>query len=743
MRIVLFWSVSLFAFAAFGVTHSGKVLEKGTRLPLKGANVFVLPLQLKVRTDNEGAFSIDIPEGDFTWVVNVSDYIRYEREEHQGPEPVTSTILYLERRLYDVYETTIYGKEEKRDDRSHTLTQKQFLKMPGSGGDPLKAVQNLPGIARASGFSSNIIIEGSAPKDTHYTLDGIEIPIVFHFGGLTSVFFPEAIERLDYLPSGYGPEYGRAMGGQIGVWTKSGRTDAARGLTFVDFFQAGALAEGPVGNGSYLVGVRQSYFGLLLGLLFQGNANFDLQVVPAYTDGIAVYETKFTDHDRFRFATAASDDRLGFLFSSPVNKDATARGSFNYETSFYRFIPEWIHKFSDDTSSRVFLGVGKDFVHVDATSNDQSFSFETSNWAVTPRAEIEHKILASWKSIWGIDSLFNWPTYSFQLPASGSGSSPTPKTVTLETPRIQMAGLYLRNEIAPPETNWTLSPGLRTDYFSSTHETLLGPRFAARYQWSENLTLRGATGLYYQPPQPQEIEKTIGNPSLSASRAVHFTTGFEKDFREGAKEGFSISSDAFYKVMDRIVVPSSTYVVRDGQLVTENYNNAGSGHAVGLASELKLHGRMLSGFLSYTLSQSTRHDPSHGEYLFQYDQTHVATLGLQLEGQDHWTLSARVRYVTGNPYTPVIDSVYDTDAGFYTPIYGLYNSQRLPDFFSVDLRFDKQWIFNSWILSLYVDVQNATNNKNVEAIRYGYNYKTSDFLAGLPILPTIGLKGEF
>ena len=126
----------------------------------------------------------------------------------------------------------------------------------------------------------------------------------------------------------------------------------------------------------------------------------------------------------------------------------------------------------------------------------------------------------------------------------------------------------------------------------------------------------------------------------------------------------------------------------------------------------------------------------------EFDQTHSLNLifGYEL---DRWSFGSRFRYVTGNPITPVVASVYDADNDVYIPIRGPAFSQRVQDFYQLDVRVDKKWIYNRWILSTYLDIQNVTNNQNVESSSYSFDYSQQQDTMGLPILPSFGVKGEF
>jgi len=75
-------------------------------------------------------------------------------------------------------------------------------------------------------------------------------------------------------------------------------------------------------------------------------------------------------------------------------------------------------------------------------------------------------------------------------------------------------------------------------------------------------------------------------------------------------------------------------------------------------------------------------------------------------------------------------------------VYGGVNSQRNPMFQRLDLRLEKKWDFDTWKLAAYADVQNVTNAVNPQGRVYNYNYTKNQQVRGLPIIPSIGLRGE-
>ncbi|MCK9419751.1 MAG: TonB-dependent receptor plug domain-containing protein [Nitrospirae bacterium] len=732
------------------VTITGSLLERGTKRPLPSVNVFCFPASypdapIKVITDRAGKFSIDVPEGRMKWVISISGYNRLELEdEQQAGTPGKPRLLYLEKKTYLTYETTVYGETEKRDDKTRSLDQAQFATVPGAGGDPIKAVQNLPGVNRPGAFSSQIIIEGSSPNDTRYNLDNQPIPIIFHFGGLSSVVMSEAVDHVDYLSAGFGPEFGQTIAGLVNLTVKDPQTDRTHGFVYADTMNAGGMVEGPINDhSSYLFGMRQSYIGYVLGAVVgNDNKNFNLTAVPEFRDILFEYKNQVSTEDTFKLVTIGSQDTFAFLLKQPVDQDPAIRGNFKLDTKFFRVIPEWTHRFSPDAIGRISLGMGKDWVLFDLgdyyVHNDQT--------ALSGRAEIENQLGSSWKSYLGADFLYNRTTVKYQLPivySQGGISSPIGSgDVAVVSKRYEsdVAGLYWRNVFHQQDSRWSFIPGVRVSWFNLTDEVLPEPRVGIRYALDHGLTLRAASGLYNQAPAVQTLDKTYGNPDLTSQRAVHYTAGFEKDFREGSASGWSLSNDFFYKHVYDLVARTTAMVSPSRP---QYYDNSGYGHIYGLEFMGKYKSSQWQGWIAYTLSRSRRGDALTPETISQYDQTHLLTAVAERELGRNWMVSARVRYTTGNPYTPIIGAAYDVNSDLYVPARGDIYSARMGAFFQADLRFDKKWVYDRRIMTGYLDIQNITNQQNPQEIRYSYDYQQSEKITGLPIYPTLGIKLEF
>jgi outer membrane receptor protein involved in Fe transport len=248
-------------------------------------------------------------------------------------------------------------------------------------------------------------------------------------------------------------------------------------------------------------------------------------------------------------------------------------------------------------------------------------------------------------------------------------------------------------------------------------------------------------GLFYQEPTFDETDDTFGNPDLNLERATHYSLGVE--YRPLPHLVLDVTG--FYKSLDDLVARSDTVNFVDGSAVPERFNNEGVGRVYGM--ELMLRHEPFgnfSGWIAYTLSRSERRDPGQSSWrLFDFDQTHILTAVGTYDLPRNWSVGARFRLVSGRPTTPIVGGVYQVDESSYAPIVGKVNSDRLPMFHQLDLRVDKRWIHERWILTAYLDIQNAYNRANTEGYVYNFDYNEKGVRQGLPLIPVIGLKGEF
>ena len=210
-------------------------------------------------------------------------------------------------------------------------------------------------------------------------------------------------------------------------------------------------------------------------------------------------------------------------------------------------------------------------------------------------------------------------------------------------------------------------------------------------------------------------------------------------------EHLTVDLTGFYKDLRRLVSRTEDIAERDGMPRPLIYDNGGKGRVYGLELVARHEfANNFTGWFAYTLSRALRTDSGKSdERLFDFDQTHILTAVGSYSLPRNWQVGGRFRLVSGNPRTPVVGSVFNASFDRYDPVYGEVNTARNGTFHQLDLRVDKRWIYQSWMLSLYLDIQNVYNRANPEGLTYNPDFSASRRQQGLPILTILGIRAEF
>jgi len=643
----------------------------------------------------------------------------------------------------DPQELRVVGARPAREVTRRTVEQREIAHIPGTNGDAIRAIENMPGVARPPGFQGLLIVRGSAPQDTGIFVDGTQIPLAFHFGGVTSVIPSALLERIDFLPGNFGPEYGRAMGGNIDIGLRSPVRDRTHGMAQIDLIDARFVVEAPLGEKTrFLVAGRRSHVDAWIGKALEFGGAVGVRTAPVYYDYQAMLEHDLTSSTTARLTLFGSDDALKLTLNSAGGDPALA-GALNHASRFYRIQLRTDTRVNDSTRWINTLSYGRDKVR---TSIGNNFFIDGSLSPLALRSDLRTRLTEGVTAVVGLDSVWSQADVTVLGAAIQEDSQPTGpyfgrqrNLQTVSTSVLQPAA-YAMLELSPVKA-LKLLPSVRADYASDIRDWVASPRFAARYDIASGYprtTLKGGVGLYYQPPQAYESVPPFGTPNLKHNRALHTSFGVEQELSRQVE----VSVEGFYKKLDNLVDQRPDAA---NQQAGVTYVNTGSGRIYGgeLLLRYKPDDRFF-GWVAYTISRSERRsDDSEALHVFEYDQTHILTaLGSYRLGRG-WEVGARWRYVTGNPYTPVASATYDADAGSFAPVNAAPFSGRDAAFHRLDVRLDKTWTFTDWKLGAYLDVQNAYFRNNPEGRSYNYNYARSTAVTGLPFLPVIGLRGEF
>jgi TonB family protein len=592
----------------------------------------------------------------------------------------------------------------------------EVRQLPGTFGDPFRSIEALPGITPIITGVPFFFVRGAPPGNTGYFLDGVKLPLLFHLALGPGVIHPALVDRVDFYPGGYPPRFGRFAGGIVAGETRP-PASGVHGEANVRLFDVGALVETPLFGGrvTALAAGRYSYASALVQVFAPdtrvGYWDYQGRVSARITDKDTVSAFAFGSFDEI-----LSRDRIGTVIPTgdPIKSDFYPV----FRTEFHRLDVRHDHAFARGRV-RTAITLGTD---ASATGTQQS-TLGVGIKSISVRNEIESRVDKDVRIRGGVDATVSDAslyTRGNMAPAS-----------SLYPPRQEATVGAFGELVLRPFPRVEVSPGFRFDVYDAHAPTpampvrlgtLVGgaadvaiePRVSARARVTEKLAYLATYGIAHQPPSfiVPVPGLSIGRLNHGLQTAVQTSQGVEIELPlaltltvTGFLHAYRGLTDATTTCID--VGASSPLLSRDC------LDARVRGRAFGL--ELMVRRpltKRLSGWLSYTLSRSTRDTAGlvipgrrpigEGEILSDFDRTHVLGLVGAYDLGAGWRAGLRLEYYTGRPYTKRLGTEI---GGIPIPP---YNAARLPDFARIDVRVEKAWHILGGRLSLVIEWLNAT-----------------------------------
>ena len=393
-------------------------------------------------------------------------------------------------------EIRVVGERPAREVTRRALEQREIARIPGTNGDAIRAIENMPGVARPPGLQGLLIVRGSAPQDTGIFVDGTQVPIAFHFGGVSSVIPSALLERIDFLPGNFGPEYGRSMGGNVDIGLRSPARDKVHAMAQIDLIDARFVFEAPLGEKTrFLVAGRRSHVDAWIGGVLQAGGAVGVRTAPVYYDYQAMLEHDVTSSTTARLTVFGSDDALRLTLNSTGGDPALA-GNFDNYTRFFRVQARTDTRVNDSTRWINTVSYGRDMQRITIGNN---FSLSGALNPLTVRSDLRAKLADSVTAIVGIDTV--WSTLdatvnSTPVPEDGQNTGPIfgrqRNLQTVSTSVLQPAG-YAMLEVSPVKP-LKLLPSVRADYSSDIKEWAGEPPVRGPLRHRERLSAHDPQG---------------------------------------------------------------------------------------------------------------------------------------------------------------------------------------------------------------------------------------------------------
>ncbi|HTB35219.1 MAG TPA: TonB-dependent receptor, partial [bacterium] len=483
----------------------GRVFKLGSPDPVAGATVQLMGLSLTVSSDAQGFYQLDFLGGPFQLRAYADGFAARIYKVKKGPEPGEDAKLNLslDSTVYEAGQITVKGHRDRPQVLTTTLAHDEIKRIPGTGGDALRAVQDLPGVTIPSDFSGQILVEGSGPNDNLYLIDNLPWPFPFHLGGIVSTVSSDILDSVDLNSAGFGARWGNALGSVLEGKTAPGQSDRLHVDADISLIMSQLTLQGPlgIGNATFTLAGRRSYLDLVLRNLDSSN----FTALPVFWDAGGTLDWHWGPDNHFRLLALSNDDVLGVEVAAKDAPSAQLSGEFRLHNAAATSGLVWTN-----TSLPHFRSVFAPYAYRVDLDDSLGTGFEVDNhddiYGVKEEATWDAGPAQEW-GFGGGASVVDESTreYFYTRDFSNLGAaSPTAASTTVSAQSlVRYAFVQDRIQLAGP---LALTLGLRYDKSSKVADDPLNPRVALELKTPGGLLWKAAWGFYSQFPSAIQLD---------------------------------------------------------------------------------------------------------------------------------------------------------------------------------------------------------------------------------------------
>jgi hypothetical protein len=772
------WAGPLLAQDTAGVgTIRGRLIDASGGRP-KDVAVCVAATGQCAVSDADGSFVLSVRPGTYALEIAppgaplvVSDNVQVRA----GLESVVEIALpELDGLQQTVTVTAPFAPPEEVKTSAFLIAPQEIASSAGGLQDVSRYVQSLPGVVIGTDdFRNDLIVRGGSPLENLYVVDNVEIPNINSFatfasaGGTVSILDVQLVDNVTFLTGGYPAPFGNRTSSVLQIAQRDGRRDRVGGRATVGFAGAGTVVEGPIGSdqkGSWIVSARRSFLDL-----FTSDTGIGGVPVLYTVNGKVVYEPSARDRIWAVNLTGVDTIRLGLTDSSDLSEELSnldiqydgwrSASGVNWQRVYGRGVGLF-----GVTHSRAKVGqrvsdllrnglpapgtsVADQIAGGEVVFREQSSEADTTvKYDFTTAARFLQKVQLGGSvkasqidydaaSPFGTDSPFF------------AAADVNPFEVRERFTAFQ-SGAYAQATRRTTD-QLTITGGARVDRYPFASATRVSPRLSADYTMTSRLTLRGSVGQYYQQPFYLFLTAYPENRSLKPFRADHYVGGvtFYPD------SSTRISVEAYrknyrdYPVSSQIPSLSlanvgDTFAVRD---ILFPMTSSGRGAATGIEIYVERRADAASrwnGEANLAVSRARYAGRDGVLRPGSFDYPVVANVAGGYRVSPAWSVSARMSYLAGRPFTPV-DLAASTAQRRAVYDLARVNAERAPDYFRLDVRVDRRFRLGDRPISIFAGAQNVTNRKNVAGYTWDRRNSVVRISEQLGVFPIVGLEWPF
>lgn len=697
IHILLFFVFFATTLQAQTFALQGKVVDDQMN-PIEFATVSCVSQGKTTMTSLQGEFSLQLMSADSVEVrfsmIGYKSKIR-TLFRPKGKQTLQIT-LYPANYLLDDVE--VKG-ERIQTGQTQELRKKDIKNAPSASGNAVESlIQSQAGVSTHSELSSQYNVRGGSFSENSVYINNIEIyrPFLVRSGqqeGL-SVINPDMVEKIGFSTGGFAAKYSDKMSSVLDItYRRPERFEASLTGSLLGGSAYIALANKKF---SWSNGVRYKTNKYLLNSLqtrgeYQPNF-LDYQTYLVYTPNrrwradfignISDSHYQFTPKDRNTNFGTLKDIKSFKVYFDGMEKDRFLSyfGSFSVTRLFgdSTRVSLFASAFSTDeqekydiqsqywltqTETSENLGVGTFFQHARNYLKADVESFKLLGHHQAKHHTVEGAFTYKFEHIRENSVQYEMRDSSgYSIPHTGKDLYMIYSLRAKNKLNANRIEAYLQDTYRfsskEGNTHFTLNCGLRLSSWSFNKETVISPRVSLGIipPFNENVTLRFATGIYYQVPFFKEIRDTTTiekvtyarlNEKAKSQRSIHFIAGYDYRFRL-INRPFKFSSEVYCKLLSNLV----PYSVNNLQVVYYG-DNIGSGYATGL--DLKLYGEFVPGTDSWiSLSLMKTGMKLNGKTIpLPTDQRYAVNMFFTdyFPGTERWKLSLRLAFADGLPFS--------------------------------------------------------------------------------------------
>ena len=761
------------------VTVSGTVTDAASGESLIGATVYAPTLGRGVTTNAYGFYSLTLPASPTRLVASyvglaTDDVTLPLRDNLRRDIALAADSTGLGEVVVEALDADVASAGPYA---SVALTGDDVQALPALLGeaDVLKALQLQPGVSGGAEGTSGLQVRGGTPDQTLVLLDGIPVYNASHLFGFLSVFNADAVKRVELFKGGFPARYGGRLSSVVDVRMREGNEQEREGHARIGVLSSQALAEGPIGDGSYMVSGRRTYVDLIAAPVFAATGGLDNFTPTAFFyDLNAKANTRIGDRDRLYLSLYAGRDR----FAATASEDEGGGSGFLTWGNLTGAL-RWTRPLSDRLFAATTL-----------TASDYAFNVGLDSRPVVTRdgdtRTFRSRYVSSIRDL-TLTSDLGWsPSAAHTVNLGGSVTrhayapgafSYNPLDAEADTtlgsdPTSSWEGaVYVEDEVRLGPA--LVSAGVRATALAVDGETYgaIEPRLAARLGVG-GVSVRGSLA---RMTQYLHLLTTVGGIGLPADLWVPATgrVGPERSWQASvgvARESGPTrwSADVYAKEMRGLVAYREDAVFLRADTDWQDQVTTGDGRSVGLELAASHAGPRTSAQIAYTLSRTDRRFDALSDgarFPYRYDRTHDLGLAARHRLSDRFDVSAAFIYQTGQSitlpevtyFTPnpsadlTSELVGGSSSGEQTFAYGPRNGFQLPPTHRLDLALDWYFrrgprphalsfeVFNVYNRSnpYYVDVETRIDEAT------GEQRKVLTGRSLLPILPSVSYQFSF